>query len=196
MEKAWIGKIRSCNGIDKARISLDLLSLRYSILLACDYLLEQDCMNHLRPYVIYVPDLPIGVTSKELSRIFEVHVAQILVRPGFNLEKYHMVHGHSSSEAWIKEVGQEVDVRKLASRKSGEWLHGCQIRCEVILEPIEEQELCKHFEKGLCRYNPCHYKHYQCSEQDTCENVECRLGHSKRRKTVSKTQSKEGKSTL
>jgi hypothetical protein len=120
-----------------------------------------------------------------LSKAFNAHVAQILFRPAFQIVMNHLKNGYASTEVWIKYDGQKKDVLKLAKTKSGIQIRGISIQCEAVLEPLENRTLCKNFNRGTCKYNPCYYKHYQCTEPDTCNNAHCLLGHSTRRIAVS-----------
>ena len=127
------------------------------------------------------------VTSEEVSAVFEVPIAVILLYPCYQSERSRLVGGRSSSEAWIKNVGDEKTARALAESKTGTIVRTHKIQCEAMLESINEGELCKHFQIGQCFYtaNTCHYKHFSCSEPDTCDDEYCWLGHTSKRTTVS-----------
>jgi hypothetical protein len=126
------------------------------------------------------------VTSEDLSKIFKVPIGVIIVHPCFRIEQSRVIGGRSSSEAWIKNFNDEVDARALAAEKTGMLLGTNKIQCEALLEPINEEELCESFQKGQCRYmDTCYYKHFICSQSDTCEDEYCWYGHSDNRTTIS-----------
>lgn len=109
------------------------------------------------------------------------------MHPCFRLEQNFTVDGRSSSEAWIKNVGNEKAARALAEKQTDTFIRRNRIKCEAILEPIYEQELCERFQKGICTYHAmqCYYKHFSCPYGDNCEDESCWLGHSERRTTAS-----------
>jgi hypothetical protein len=126
------------------------------------------------------------VTTKELSTIFQVPIPAILLNPCFRLEQSHVANGRSSSEAWIKDFDNEKIARALAEKKTGIFVGKNKIQCEAILEPINEDELCKRLENGQCWFmDKCYFKHVICPEIDTCTNQYCWFGHSNKRTTVS-----------
>lgn len=127
------------------------------------------------------------MTSEEISNLFKVPIAVILLYPCFRLEQSHLADGRSSSEAWIKNFTDEKTARVLAQQKTGTFLRTNKIQCEAMVELINEDELCRLFEKGRCQYTieTCHYKHFSCSEPDTCEDENCWYGHSQQRITKS-----------
>ncbi|CAM4826376.1 unnamed protein product [Rotaria magnacalcarata] len=139
------------------------------------------------PYVIHVTNLPTCVTSEEVSSVFRVPIAKIILYPCYRLERNCVVNGRSSSEAWIKNVGDKQTTQNLAEKISGYFIRTNKIHCEAILEPINEQELCENFRKGICQYSwtQCHYKHYSCYEPDTCKDEYCCFGHNQKRTTIS-----------
>jgi len=129
------------------------------------------------PFCIHVTNIPHDVTSEELSQIFNIHVGDIVIKPGglFN-----------DSEAWIKNIGNEKQTRDLASKISNIKLRGQQIECDVIQEPIYRFELCRIFKTGTCKFEKgCHFKHIMCNESDSCSDEQCRYGHSRKRQVTS-----------
>jgi hypothetical protein len=62
-----------------------------------------------------------------------------------------------------------------------------KIQCEAVLDPIDKQELCERFQIGQCPYTmeTCHFKHFSCSQLDTCDDENCWFGHSEKRTTIS-----------
>jgi hypothetical protein len=140
-----------------------------------------------RPYCIHVTNMPIDVTSEELSFIFQVHVADILLRPGYQLSPYLASDDRLESEAWIKHMSDQQTARDLAKKHSNVEIRGFKIYCDVIQEPLNKSELCRDFERGDCQYSTeeCYYKHIMCDEPDECENKECWYGHNKKRQITS-----------
>jgi hypothetical protein len=139
------------------------------------------------PYMIHVRNLPLRVTSEEISSVFKVPIARILLYPCYRLEQSRVIGGRSSSEAWIKMFPDEETAHILAENKNGTLVSKNRIQCEAMLETINEEELCEKFQTGQCSYtvDTCHYKHFSCSLPDTCEDEYCWLGHSNKRKTES-----------
>jgi hypothetical protein len=137
--------------------------------------------------MIHVTNLPFRITSEEVSSIFQVPIAVILLYPCFLLEKSRIVGGRSSSEAWIKKIPDEKTARTLAEKKSGTLVRTNKIQCQAMLESINDEELCERFQIGQCPYtvDTCHYKHFSCSLQDTCDDEYCWLGHNDKRTTIS-----------
>ncbi len=138
--------------------------------------------------MIHVTNLPLRVTSEEISTHFKVPIAVILLYPCFRLEQERIVDGRSSSEAWIKNFTDEKTAKALAEEKTGTFVRANKIQCEAMLETIDnEQELCERFQRGQCPYtmNTCHYKHFSCSEPDTCDDINCWFGHTNQRTTIS-----------
>jgi len=160
--------------------------------------LAEDYTTYERPYAIHVTDLPLRVTSEEISQIFEVPIATILLHPCFRLEQSHVANGRSSSEAWITNRKDEKTARALAEKKTGTFVRTNKIQCKAMLEPINEEELCENFQKGQCLYNmeTCYYKHFSCSEPDTCDDEYCWFGHTNKRTTISVSRSKYRKNNL
>ncbi len=68
-------------------------------------------------------------------------------------------------------------------QKSETFVRTKRVQCEAILEPMNEQELCENYQKGICKYSEkeCYYKHYSCAEPHTCENDNCWFGHNEKR---------------
>jgi hypothetical protein len=139
--------------------------------------------------------MPTDVTSDDLATIFNVHVADILLRPGYQLNSHVTSNDQLESEAWIKRVGDRQATEALASKTSGTNLRGFQIHCDVVHDPLNIAELCRNFEKGICDYpqEKCNFKHITCHEPDTCENKKCWYGHNKRRQTASIKRPFQGK---
>lgn len=148
---------------------------------------EEDYTTYERPYVIHVTNLPICVTSEEVSKHFNVPSGLILLDPCFRVEQAHVVGGRSSSEAWIKNFSDEESAVALARVKTETFIRTNRIQCEAMLEPIDDDELCERFQEGRCPYlkNTCNYKHFSCSQSDTCEDSNCLYGHTMKRKTKS-----------
>jgi len=143
--------------------------------------------THERSYMIHVTNLPLRITSKEVSSIFQVPIARILLYPCYRLEQSRIIGGRSSSEAWIKMFPDEKTARILAEKKNRTLVRKNRIQCEAMLETIHEEELCGQFQTGQCSYtvDTCYYKHFSCSLPDTCDDEYCWLGHSNKRKTIS-----------
>ena len=144
-------------------------------------------ITYERLYMIHVTNLPMRITSEEVSLIFRVPIARILLYPCYRLEQSRVVGGRSSSEAWIKMFSDEKTARMLAADKNGTLVRKNRIQCEAMLETINDEELCEPFQSGRCTYtaNTCHYKHFSCSLPDTCDDQYCWLGHSDKRETIS-----------
>lgn len=138
------------------------------------------------------------VTTEELFLIFGIRVANILLRPGYQLNPHLAPKDRSESEAWIKHVGNQETARALASKHSGFNLRGFTICCDIIDEPLNISELCRDFEKGICSYSlgqQCIYKHIMCDEPSECKNKECWYGHNKKRLITSDRRPIQGKQT-
>ncbi len=108
--------------------------------------------------------------------------------PCFRIEQSYVADGRSSSEAWIKNFSDEKSAQALAEKKTGTFVRTNKIQCEAMLDTIhDEQELCELFQKGQCPYNmeTCYYKHFTCSDPDTCDDINCWFGHSIHRTTKS-----------
>ncbi|UJR11175.1 hypothetical protein I4U23_015356 [Adineta vaga] len=146
--------------------------------------------SNLQKSCIHVTNMPMDVTSEELSSIFLVCVGYILIQPGYELNDHLSSDSRVESEAWIKCAKIKSDLQELASEKSGANLRGYKIQCKVIDEPFNKSELCNEYEKGQCSRKPdqCWYKHILCDEPDTCVNQECWYGHTSRRQTISKSR--------
>ncbi|CAF3317114.1 unnamed protein product, partial [Rotaria sp. Silwood2] len=114
-------------------------------------------------------------------------IGVILLYPCFRLEQSRIVDGRSSSEAWITNFTNEKLAQSLAQEKTGMLIGRNKIQCEVMLESINDEELCERFQKCQCPYSTdkCYYKHITCSEPDTCDDKSCWLGHSDKRTTIS-----------
>ena len=129
------------------------------------------------------------MTSEEISMHFKVPISVILLHPCFRIEQSNIVNGRSSSEAWITNFSDRKSAQTLAEKKTGTFIRTNRIECKAMLEPInkQEQELCQNFQKGQCHYtmDTCHFKHYSCSEPDTCNDEYCWFGHTYKRTTVS-----------
>lgn len=153
------------------------------------YFLVEDYPIYERPYIIHITNLPLRVTSEEISMHFKVPVSVILLYPCFRIEHSCVVNGRSSSEAWIKDFSDEETARDLAEEKNGTFIRTNKIQCKAMLEKIDRQdpELCKNFQEGQCPYtmSTCHFKHFSCSEPDTCNNQQCWYGHTQQRTTFS-----------
>lgn len=134
--------------------------------------------------------MPIDVTSEELSNIFQVDVADILIKPGYQLNEYLSSDDQRNSEAWIKPIDNQKSLIDLVNNKSKTNLRGFEIYCDIINEPYKISELCREFEKDACQYlqNQCYYKHILCDQPDSCKDEECHYGYSKNRPIQSTTQ--------
>ncbi len=132
------------------------------------------------------------MTSEEISTLFQVPIAVILLYPCFGREQSRLDDGRSSSEAWIKNFSEEKTAQMLAKKKTGAFMRTNKIECKAMLEPIDgqERELCERFEKGQCPFtmDTCHFKHYSCSHPDTCDDINCWFGHTDKRTTVSSSR--------
>ncbi|CAF3561324.1 unnamed protein product [Rotaria sp. Silwood1] len=65
--------------------------------------------NHPRPYCVHITNLPPSITSEQLSLIFEVHVADILIRPQAIPEE-NEISEMLPWEAWIKHSEYNVAI--------------------------------------------------------------------------------------
>lgn len=142
-------------------------------------------------------NIPVDATSEELSVIFSVHVADILLRPGHQVGSHLATKDLSMSEAWIKHMSNQQTAQDLAEKHSNVEIRGFKIHCHVVQEPLSVSELCRNFETGECEYPPnlCNYKHIMCNEPDICDNKKCWYGHSKKRQIVSNRQPTQGEYT-
>ncbi|CAF3930113.1 unnamed protein product [Rotaria sp. Silwood2] len=137
-------------------------------------------------YCIHVTNMPTNVTGEDLSRIFRVDIANILIRPYNELNDHLVEDNRTQVEAWIKEIGSEQSAQKLAGEKNGFYLRGFKIQCQVIRVPLKIFELCRHFQQGTCSYSICcEMKHIRCVQPVTCENNQCWYGHDSERITKS-----------
>ncbi|CAM2708528.1 unnamed protein product [Rotaria socialis] len=150
------------------------------------------------PYCIHVTNIPNDVTSEELSSIFDVPVAHIVLQPGCQLNQHLVSNDQLNSEAWIKLIGNEKQTRDLAIKISNKNLRDFEMHFDVIPEPFYMFELCREFEKGLCRFSSkdCHYKHITCDEPDNCKKKDCHCGHSRKRQITSNRQTQNCKKNL
>ncbi|CAF3972183.1 unnamed protein product, partial [Rotaria magnacalcarata] len=74
------------------------------------------------PYCIHVTNISNDVTSEELSSIFNVSVAHIVLQPGYQLNQHLVSNDQLNSEAWIKLIGDEKQTRDLAIKVSNKYL--------------------------------------------------------------------------
>ncbi len=148
-----------------------------------------------RAYCIHVTNMPLDVTSDELSEIFSVHVADILLQPGDPSSSHLPYNDRSTSQAWIKYLSDRRAIQDLAKKYSRKTIRGFEIYCDVVPEPWNTTELCLNFEKGDCTFpaDRCHYKHILCNEPDSCDNRKCWFGHHRRRLITSIRRPEEGK---
>ena len=148
-------------------------------------LLDADRIANDIPYCIHVTNLPVRVTSKELSDMFKVSIPFILVHPCFVIEQAHSTDARTTSEAWIKGFQDKVTAQQVADENNGKILRKNRIVCQVMQEDINEDELCTKFLKGQCPHtnDTCHFKHISCDNPHTCENPDCWYGHTKTRVT-------------
>ncbi|CAF1022027.1 unnamed protein product [Rotaria magnacalcarata] len=141
--------------------------------------------NTKTPPCIHVSRLPHDVTSEELAQTFGAHVANIIIKTGYQRNELQSA-SQDNCEAWIINTGNERQTRDLAGKHSGKQLHGLEIQCNVTHEPIYRFELCRKFRLGSCSYEKrCIFKHILCSKLDDCLDKECRYGHSRKRKVES-----------
>ncbi|CAF1360555.1 unnamed protein product [Adineta steineri] len=135
-------------------------------------------------YCIHVTNLPNDVNGNELSDIFRIDVANILIRP-YNELQHHLVENNRTSrpvEVWIKDIGSNEVLQKLVNEKNGYCLRGCQIQCQVIRAPVNYFDFCKSYQEGKCSFSiGCRKKHIQCVEPIECRNTRCWYGHDQRR---------------
>ncbi|CAF1163774.1 unnamed protein product [Rotaria sordida] len=145
------------------------------------------------PYCIHVTNMPSDITSEELSLLFDVHVADIILQPEYSLNEHLVKDDQLNSQAWIKNIGKEQTIRDLTIKKPQINLRGFQIHCNVINKPIYPFELCRNFELGKCEFSSqlCYYKHIICNQPNTCDNNQCHYGHSKKRQIISNKQNIE-----
>jgi hypothetical protein len=134
------------------------------------------------------------VTNEQLASLFNVHVANVLIRP-FNPSAQHLVENQRTSyEAWIINVGDMEETQNLAKQINGREFGGTIIRCKAIVEPVKIFELCEHFQIGKCAYSvSCIMKHVLCVQSDTCNDTKCWYGHTSLRSTASEHRPKTGK---
>ncbi|CAF3332564.1 unnamed protein product [Rotaria sp. Silwood2] len=133
-------------------------------------------------FCIHVTNIPLDVTSEELSQIFNIHIADIVIKPGYLPNEHLTSNDQIDSEAWIKNIGSEKLTRDLAIKNSKIKLRGLPIKCDVIHEPIHTFELCRNFKNGLCKYyHKCQFKHIMCNQPENCLDEQCHYGHSKKR---------------
>ena len=139
-------------------------------------------------------NMPLDVTSDELSDIFSVHVADIILQPGHPLSSHLASNDYSMSEAWIKCFSDKQSADTFVKKYDKMKLRGFDILCKVVQEQFSISELCKDMEKGVCKYSDqCNYKHVMCNEPNDCENRECWYGHSEKRSVISNKRPTEGK---
>lgn len=138
--------------------------------------------------------MPTDIHSQELSNIFRVDIANILVRPHKKLYDHIAGNNRTQVEAWIYDVGDEQSAQQLANRKRGLILRGLKIQCQVIKVPLKVFQLCKQFEKGSCSFSiGCIYEHIRCREPVTCQNTRCWYGHDRERVVKSENRPQSGK---
>ncbi|CAF4936692.1 unnamed protein product [Rotaria sp. Silwood1] len=135
-------------------------------------------------YCIHVTNMPTDVTSEDLSSIFKVNIANILVRPHNELDDHLVESDRRQVEAWIKEIPTEQLAIRLAKEKTGFDLRGFQIQCQATRAPVNPFDLCGRFQTGKCPFSiGCDQKHIRCVEPITCKNTHCWYGHDKARRT-------------
>lgn len=161
----------------------------FSLILAEDYLTNTEF------YVIHVTNLPVCVTSEEVSRAFQVPITVILLHSCFRLEQSHISGGRTSSEAWITNFNDEISAKLLAEQKTGTSIRNNRIQCEAMSEEVYGNELCEGFQNGTCQYSAesCYYKHISCDKSDSCDDQNCWRGHTDRRTTKSVARSQRRK---
>ncbi|CAF1527907.1 unnamed protein product, partial [Rotaria sordida] len=135
-------------------------------------------------YCIHVNNMPTDVTSEDLSSIFKVNIANILVRPHNELNDRLVESDRRQVEAWIKEIPTEQLALRLAKEKTGFNLRGFQIHCQATQAPVNPFDLCGRFQTGKCPFSiGCDQKHIRCVEPIKCKNTHCWYGHDKARRT-------------
>ncbi|CAF3866485.1 unnamed protein product [Rotaria sordida] len=140
-------------------------------------------------FCIHVTNIPLDVTSEELSQIFNIHVADIVIKPGYIRNECLASKDQINSEAWIINIGNEKKIRDLASKNSKIKLRGLQIKCDVINEPVYPFELCRNFKTGVCKYQiKCQFKHIMCNQPETCPDEQCFYGHNRKRQVTSNVE--------
>ena len=127
------------------------------------------------------------MTSEELSKIFSVHVADILFRPAHSQRAHLASADESTGEAWIKHLSDRRLMEDFVKKYSRTTIRGSEISLNIIEEPFNILDLCRDFENGDCRFSSeqCNYKHIICDESDQCMNVKCWFGHLRRRPITS-----------
>jgi hypothetical protein len=137
-------------------------------------------------FCIHVTNMPTNVSSEELSSIFKVDIANILVRPYHELNNNLVESNRQQVEAWIKEIGNEQSAQRLATEKTGTDLRGFKIQSQAIRASLNIFDLCKHFQEGTCLFSiGCNMKHILCVEPVDCNNTRCWYGHTSQRRTRS-----------
>jgi hypothetical protein len=137
-------------------------------------------------FCIHVTNMPSDVTGEDLSTIFKVNIANILLRPFNELNNNLVEHDRIQAEAWIKEIGNEQAAHKMAKEKNGTDLRGFKIRCQAIRAPLNVSDLCERFQIGACLFSICcNMKHIRCVNEITCNNTQCWYGHDWQRTTKS-----------
>jgi hypothetical protein len=138
--------------------------------------------------------MPWNVTSDELSKIFSVHVADILLQPGDPLSSHSASKDFSMSEAWIKNCSDQRSAQTFVKKYAKIKIREFEINCDVVKEPFIVSELCRELENGICKFasDRCNYKHIMCDEPDECDNERCWYGHSKKRSIKSIRRPMEG----
>jgi hypothetical protein len=150
--------------------------------------------SSVEQYCIHLPDLSTKVTNEEIAKLFNVHVANVLIRPQNSLAQHLVDNERTSYEAWVLNVGIKHEAEELAKRVNGTQIPFTIIRCEAIVEQVKTFELCEHYRNGACRYSiSCNKKHILCVKPITCENTECYYGHAPSRNVVSKHEPLSGR---
>ncbi|CAF0983955.1 unnamed protein product [Rotaria sp. Silwood1] len=145
-------------------------------------------------FCIHISNLSTKVTSEDLASLFNVHVANVLIRP-FNQLTEHLVESQRTPyEAWIINVGNKKETQRLAKQINGRTMNNTIIRCEAIVEPLKVFELCEKFQNGKCEHSiSCNMKHVSCVKSDTCIDTKCWYGHPSSRNVVSQRRPTSGR---
>ena len=144
-------------------------------------------------YCIHVTSLPNDVTGEELSNLFRVDVANILIRP-YNESQKHLAEGDRNSvEVWIRDIGSSEFLQRLAKEKNESVLRGLRMQCRVVPVPVNSFELCEPYQRGRCSFAiACRKKHIRCVQPVECCDTRCWYGHDEQRRVHSKRPHRSG----
>jgi hypothetical protein len=132
-------------------------------------------------------NLPNDVTGEELSNIFRVDVANILIRPYNELQNHLAEDNRKPVEVWIKDIGSNEFLQRLVKEKNESFLRDFRMQCQVIPAPVNHFELCELYQRGRCPFSiGCRNKHIRCVKPVECANTQCWYGHDEQRSIHSK----------